>query len=106
MKKTDGFNREGEGRHDPREDVDYYSKLNIIVSILRLNVFPYLQKGSKYIFIFRFLWEYQVYPTTTHTKSAITIFINNGKTRFTFFLVFMIAQYYSNCKVPIFRMII
>ena len=80
-----GFNWEGEGGHDPREDVDgltwiYYSKLNILVFMLRLNVFPYLQKGSKYIFISKFLWEYQVYPTTTHTKSAITIFINNGKT--------------------------
>jgi hypothetical protein len=50
--KPDGFNREGQGGHDPRDDVDgltwiYYSKLTILVSIPRLNVFPYLQKGSK-----------------------------------------------------------
>ena len=76
-----GFSREREGGHDPKEDVDSviricHSKLNILVYILRLNVFSYLQMESKFIVISRFLWEYQVFPTTSHTKAAITIYGN------------------------------
>ena len=95
MKKTDGFNREGEGRHDPREDVDYYSKLNIIVSILRLYVFSYLRKGSKFIFIIRFLLEYKVCPRLQ--SQYLEIFI---KTIFTVFLYSWLHNITQPAKLP------
>ena len=46
------FRWKGEEGHDPAKYVDgltfdYYSKLNVLVSILRSNVFQYLRKGSK-----------------------------------------------------------
>ena len=74
-----GFSREGKGVPDTMEIVDGLiwinpSKLTILEAILRWNVFPYLKMENKYIFISRFLEEYQVYPTTTHSKAAIILF--------------------------------
>ena len=81
-----GFSREGKGVPDTMEIVDGLiwinpSKLTILEAILRWNVFPYLKMENKYLFISRFLDEYQVYPTTAHTKAEITIFGNIDKTR-------------------------
>jgi hypothetical protein len=64
-----GFNREGEGGHDPREDVDgltwkNHSQMNILEAFC--NIFSHLRKGSKFTFISSSVLEYQVGPYTKY----------------------------------------
>ena len=67
-----GFNREGEGGHDPREDVDgltwkNHSQMNILEAFC--NVFSHLRKGSDLNLFLVLFWNIRLDLTQNIEKN-------------------------------------